>query len=97
MKKTAKKDDLVTAIALETGYTKKDTENFIKATEIAIKKMLLTYDKVEWYGLQSWEVCDVEERKYRNPANGETITKEAHKTVRCKLKPSLKNLLVEDK
>lgn len=95
MKETAKREDLIRAVAVETGYTKKDTEIFFKALEKCTRELLETHGELDWYGMMTLFVDEVPEKTYIMPNTGKTVTKPANKVVKCKLKPMLKKYFQE--
>lgn len=80
------KAELVTAIAEQTGMTKKASETFVAGFKAAITEALTKGEKVQLTGFGSWETKVRKARKGRNPSTGEEI-QIAEKTV-VKFKPS---------
>jgi DNA-binding protein HU-beta len=84
------KGELVTAIAKETGITKKDTEAVIKALTAAITAELQAGGKVQLPELGSFKVNERAERTVRNPRTGENMKSAACKVVKFTTAKALK-------
>lgn len=82
------KNDLISAIAEETGFTKTNSKTILESITGTITKSLSNGDKVQLAGFGTWEAKTRAARKGRNPKTGETIDI-AEKTV-AKFKPSAK-------
>lgn len=95
MKEIAKREDLIDAVSIESGYMKKDTEIFFKALEKCIRELLETHGELDWYGMMNIFVDEVPEKTYIIPNTGNVVVKPANKVVKCKLKPMLKKYFQE--
>ncbi len=67
------KAELINAVALSTGYSKKDVEAVIAATLDSITVSLKEGEKVQLVGFGSFEVKKRAARTGRNPVTKETI------------------------
>jgi DNA-binding protein HU-beta len=67
------KTELIEQIADKAGMTKKDTDKFINAFFACVEEVLQSGDKVHLIGFGTFEVRERQERKGRNPQNGEVI------------------------
>ena len=67
------KTDLIAAVAVKTGMTKKDAERVINASIETIEATLIKGEKVSLSGFGIFEVKAREARVGRNPRTKETI------------------------
>ena len=87
------KQELVEAIAKETGLTKKDASGALEAFIDIVGKQLKKGDKVQLVGFGTFEVGKRSARTGRNPQTGETIKIKAAKAPRFKAGKALKDLV----
>ena len=73
------KTDLVSAMATESGMTKKDSEIALNAIIDSINDALVNDDKIVLVGFGTFEVRLRKERKGRNPRTKEEMTIPARK------------------
>ena len=87
------KIDFVDAVAKETEWTKKDSEEAINAVVKAITNALVAGEKLSivWFG--TFEVAERSERQGRNPKTNETITIAVCKVPKFKPAKALKDLI----
>jgi len=85
------KKDLITAIAEETGMTKKDVATVVDAAFDKITAAMVAGDKVQLMGFGTFETRERGERTGKNPRTGETVTIEACKAPAFKAGKSLKD------
>lgn len=78
------KVELITAMANETGITKKDAEKTYNAFTNIITNELSNDRKVQLVGFGSFEVSHRGKRMGRNPATGEEMMLAASKTPKFK-------------
>ena len=74
------KTDLVEAVALKTGMTKKAAEEAVNAVNAAIADALAEGQKVQIIGFGTYSVKTRAAREGRNPKTGEKMTIAASKT-----------------
>lgn len=67
------KQELVNAIANETGLSKKDTESTINSFVNVVSNTLADKDKVQLIGFGTFEARERSARKGKNPQTGEVI------------------------
>ena len=84
------KAELVASVAEKAGLAKKDAEKAVNALFASIEEALVAGDKVQLIGFGTFEVRTREERKGRNPKNGEEITIPASKNPAFKAGKGLK-------
>ena len=77
-------DELITAVARETGMTKASASKAVHAVVHTIQNALSGGQRVAIAGFGVFEVAERAARKGRNPRTGETITIPASKAVRFK-------------
>lgn len=87
----ANKQELVDAIAQNSGLTKKDSTAALEAVLEAIKENLAKGESVQLIGFGTFEVRERAARKGRNPQTGEEITIAATKTPAFKAGKALKD------
>lgn len=85
------KQELVEAMAKETGLTKKDTESALKAFIKVCETQLAKGNPISLIGFGTFDVAKRKARKGRNPATGEEIKIAASKSVRFKAGKALKD------
>ena len=78
--KIMNKTDLVEAVALKTGMTKKAAEEAVNAVNAAIADALAEGQKVQIIGFGTYSVKTRAAREGRNPKTGEKMTIAASKT-----------------
>lgn len=87
------KTELVSAIATETGLTKKDSEAALKAFINTVSKELKKGGSVQLIGFGTFDVGKRAARTGRNPQTGEAIKIKAAKTPKFKAGKALKDLV----
>lgn len=85
------KADLISAVAQESGLTKKDSEAAIDALVLVIEESLTNEEKVVLVGFGTFETKNRAERKGRNPQTKEAITIPASKSPVFKAGKALKD------
>ncbi len=85
------KTELVEAIAKDTGLTKKDSENAVKAFVEVVSKELSKGHEVQLVGFGTFAVGKRAARKGRNPKTGEEIKIAASKAPKFKPGKALKD------
>ncbi len=85
------KTELVEAIAKDTGITKKDSENAVKAFVEVVSKELSKGHEVQLVGFGTFAVGKRAARKGRNPKTGEEIKIAASKAPKFKPGKALKD------
>ena len=89
------KSELITAMANETGATKKEAEASVNAFIEVVKNALVKGDKVQLVGFGSFEVRKRAARKGRNPQTKEEIKIPASKAPVFKAGKALKDVINE--
>lgn len=84
------KTDLIDAVAMETGFTKKDSEKAVSAVFDIITKTLAEGEKVSLVGFGSFEVRERAARKYRVPRTDKEVTAPASKVPAFRAGKNLK-------
>jgi len=87
------KSDLIAAIAVKTGETKKNAEELVNAFVDVVTEALANGDKVQLVGFGSFEVRKRAARKGRNPQTKEEIKIPASKAPVFKAGKALKDLV----
>ena len=88
------KAELVAALAKETGFTKKDTEAFLKAFAAVAKKELKAKEgKIQLAEVGTIKSVKRAARKVRNPRTGETMTSPACKVAKFVAAKALKDAI----
>ena len=87
------KIEFVDAVAKETEWTKKDSEEAINAVVKVITNALVAGEKLSIVGFGTFEVVERAERQGRNPKTNETITIAACKALKFKPAKALKELI----
>lgn len=90
------KQELITAAAQKTGFSKKDTELTLNAALSIIVSALEDNEKVQLVGFGSFEVKDRAARIGRNPKTREAINIPASRAPVFKPSRLLKESLAED-
>jgi DNA-binding protein HU-beta len=85
------KADLISAVAQQSGLTKKDSEAAIDALVSVIEESLSNGEKVVLVGFGTFETKNRAARKGRNPQTKETITIPASKAPVFKAGKALKD------
>lgn len=78
------KQDLVAAIAAESGLTKVDSEKALNATIKSISDALAKGDSIQLIGFGTFSVSERSARTGRNPQTGQTINIAAKKVAKFK-------------
>ena len=89
------KSELISAMANETGATKKEAEASVNAFIEVVKNALVEGDKVQLVGFGSFEVRKRAARKGRNPQTKEEIKIPASKAPVFKAGKALKDVINE--
>lgn len=84
------KQELINAIANETGISKKDTEATINSFVNVVSNALVNKDKVQLIGFGTFETRERAERTGRNPQTGEEMKIEASTVPAFKAGKALK-------
>lgn len=87
------KQDLINAIAKETGLTKRDSTAALDATINTIVKALSKDEDVQLIGFGKFEVRNRAARKGRNPQTGEVIQIPATKAPAFRAGKALKEVV----
>ena len=87
------KIEFVDAVAKETEWTKKDSEEAINAVVKVITNALVAGEKLSIVGFGTFEVVERAERQGRNHKTNETITIAACKAPKFKPAKALKELI----
>ena len=78
------KNELISKVAGQTGYTKKDTGAVVDAVVAAIVETVASGEKVSIVGFGTFDVTSREPRTGRNPQTGEAIEIAASKSPKFK-------------
>jgi len=89
------KTELISAIAANSGLSKKDSEKALTATVDAITKALVDGDKVQLVGFGIFDVKDRAARIGRNPKTKEPIDIAATRTPQFKAGKALKDAVAK--
>ena len=87
------KIEFVDAVAKETEWTKKDSEEAINAVVKVITNALVSGEKLSIVGFGTFEVVERAERQARNPQTGTAIMVPAYKVPKFKPAKALKELI----
>lgn len=87
------KTELVTAMAKETGVSKKDVEAVLKAFIDVVSEELKNDGKVQLVGFGTFEVTHRAEREGRNPQTGGMMLIPASKAPKFKAGKALKEIV----
>ena len=85
------KNELISKVAGQTGYTKKDTGAVIDAVIEAIIDTVASGEKISIVGFGTFAVAEREARTGRNPKTGEEIEIAASKSPKFKAGSALKD------
>ena len=85
------KNELIAAMATESGLSKADTEKALNAFISQVGKVLQAGDKIQLTGFGSFEIKERAERTGRNPKTKEPITIPAGKVPAFKAGKALKD------
>lgn len=91
------KNDLIKAIANETGGLQRDVDAVITSFIKNVKQALQNGDKVTLIGFGTFSVTETKEKIGRNPQTGKEIKIAASKRVKFKSGKSLKEEIKETK
>ena len=91
------KSDLIAAMAVKTGKTKKESEEALEAFVASVTESLKKGEKVQLVGFGSFEVRKRAARKGRNPQTKEEIKIPASKAPVFKAGKALKDLVNNSK
>lgn len=89
------KNDLISAIAANSGLSKKDSEKALGATINAVTNALVAGDKVQLVGFGIFDVKDRAARTGRNPKTKEPINIPATRTPQFKAGKALKDAVAK--
>lgn len=87
------KIEFVDAVAKETEWTKKDSEEAINAVVKVITNALVVGEKLSIVGFGTFEVAERAAREGRNPQTGESLMIKACKMPKFKPAKALKELI----
>lgn len=87
------KIEFVDAVAKETEWTKKDSEEAINAVIKVITNALVAGEKLSIVGFGTFEVVERAAREGRNPQTGESLMIKACKTPKFKPGKAFKELI----
>ncbi|MBL1056656.1 HU family DNA-binding protein [Ligilactobacillus agilis] len=87
----ANKQDLISAVAEKTGFSKKESTTVLNTILNEIESILVSGDKLQLIGFGNFEVRQRSARKGRNPQTGEEITIPASKVPAFKPGKELKD------
>ena len=74
-------------------FSRQDVEYFLTNFTAVLKDAAIAGDDVPLVGFGRFTALDVKEKSGRNPKTGEALTIAAHRTVKFKLSPSMKEAL----
>ena len=87
------KIEFIDAVAKETEWTKKDSEEAINAVIKVITNALVAGEKLSIVGFGTFEVVERAAREGRNPQTGESLMIKACKTPKFKPGKAFKDLI----
>ena len=87
------KVELISAMAEESGISKKDTEKVLNAFVNTVTKAMKSGDKIQLIGFGTFEVTERPAREGRNPQTGKTVKIAASKAPKFKAGKALKDSL----
>ena len=87
------KTELITAMAEQSGLSKKDAEKALKAFTDVVAEELQKDGKVQLVGFGTFEVSKRAAREGRNPQTGEVMPIAASKAPKFKAGKALKDLI----
>ena len=90
-----KKAELISAIAAQTGFTKKDSEKALTATFDAITEALVKGEKVQLFGFGIFDVKNRPARQGHNPKTKEVIQIPATRTAQFRAGKALKDAVAK--
>jgi nucleoid DNA-binding protein len=93
----ANRKELIDAIAVATGKTKKDSKAALEAILTTMKSALASGEDVKLVNFGTFKVVERKARKGRNPRTGEALDIPAKKVVRFKSGKELKEAADYDK
>lgn len=85
-----RRDDFTRNVAKLAGFTIKDTKDFIRAFEQALKDAAADGDEVWLSGTMRMEIFHAAESRRKHPATGEYTVKPAHYIVKLRALSDLK-------
>lgn len=89
------KTDLIAAVSVKAGITKKDAERIVNTTIETITQNLIKGEKVQLSGFGVFEVKDREARVGRNPRTKEAIQIPATRLPQFKASRSLREIIAK--
>jgi DNA-binding protein HU-beta len=89
------KTDLIAAVSVKAGITKKDAERIVNTTIETIIQNLVKGEKVQLSGFGVFEVKDREPRVGRNPRTKEAIQIPATRLPQFKASRSLREIIAK--
>lgn len=89
------KSELISAVANEAGFSKKDTETAIEALETVVIRALKADDKIKIIKGLSLETKVVPAHVGRNPKTGESVNVPEKKKICVTVTPTLKKVVNE--
>ncbi|MCD8369968.1 MAG: HU family DNA-binding protein [Clostridiales bacterium] len=89
------KQELITAIAEQSGLARKDADAAVKAFVEVVSGALKEGDRVQMIGFGTFEVSERGARTGRNPRSGETIEIAASRIPKFKAGKALRDLINE--
>ena len=89
------KTDLIAAVSVKSGITKKDAERIVNTTIETITQNLIKGEKVQLSGFGVFEVKDREARVGRNPRTKEAIQIPATRLPQFKASRSLREIIAK--
>ena len=87
------KTELISAVAEQSGLTKKDAEKAVKAFTDVIAEELVKGEKIQIVGFGTFEVAERAARTGKNPQTGEAIKIPASKAPKFKAGKALKDVV----
>ncbi len=91
MPDTLTKADIIEAIRMENGYSRKQSVEFTEILMEIIKQSLESGEDVMISGFGKFQVKSKKERRGRNPATGEDLTLPPRRVIRFKCSEVLKD------
>jgi DNA-binding protein HU-beta len=88
------KSEMLTTLATNTGFKKKDVENMMQAMNDLIYKTLKKEKVIKLDGLGVFQLKDRKARLGRNPRTGETVQIAAKKVVKFRVVKALKDAVL---
>jgi DNA-binding protein HU-beta len=85
---------MLTTLATDTGFKKKDVENMMEAVNNLIYKTLKKEKVIKLDGLGVFQLKDRKARLGRNPRTGETVQIAAKKVVKFRVVKALKDAVL---